>query len=356
MQQIAGKDELCWLELRNECLQPRSDIALGTEWRVNICNRFPAEMEVGDDEGIGSRKIHRPIPIDNVVHNNGQPESNKTSPKHANPAGLLFTPNRVPHMSDALADKRTATRFRVLVEIADRQPAVSQGEIADSVGVTSQAVSEYIRELIDDGLVHKDGRSRYAVTKEGVDWLFQEAKSLQQYADHVTDDVLGSVQEDTAIATEDISVGQQVTLSVRDGLLHATPGTEGPATGVATTEAESGTDVSITSFEGVIDMTTGKVTVAQVPPARNGGSRAADIDALDGLCAEADRVLAEDVEGVVSLREAGYEPATTVASGEVAAAAAQVGMTVVIAASTDTVGRVTDVLREDDTTYDVTTL
>lgn len=259
-------------------------------------------------------------------------------------------------MSDALSDKRTATRFRVLVEIADRQPAVSQGEIADSVGVTSQAVSEYIRELIDDGLVHKDGRSRYAVTKEGVDWLFQEAKSLQRFADHVTDDVLGSVQEDTAIATEDIEAGEQVTLSVREGLLHATPGSEGPATGVATTDADAGTDVSITSFEGVIEMETGTVTVAQVPPARDGGSRTADTDSLAELCEEADRVLAGDVEGVVSLREAGYEPEVSVAAGEVGAAAAAVGMTVVVAASTDTVGRVTDVLREGDTAYDVTTL
>jgi len=100
-------------------------------------------------------------------------------------------------MSDALADKRTATRLRVLVEIAERQPAVSQGEIADSVGVTSQAVSEYIRELVDDGLVRKEGRSRYAVTKEGVDWLFQEARGLQRFADHVTNDVLGKASRRT---------------------------------------------------------------------------------------------------------------------------------------------------------------
>ncbi|TQQ82853.1 MarR family transcriptional regulator [Halonotius terrestris] len=259
-------------------------------------------------------------------------------------------------MSDALSDKRTATRLRVLVEIADRQPAVSQGEIADSVGVTSQAVSEYIRELVDDGLVRKEGRSRYAVTKEGVDWLFQEANALQRFADHVTDDVLGSVQEDTAIATADIDAGEQVTISVREGLLHATPGEEGPATGVATTDADEGTDVSITSFEGVIDMTTGTVTVAQVPPARNGGSREADIDRLAELCAAADRCVAADVEGVVSLRAADYEPAVTVAAGEVASAAAAVGMTVVVAASTDTVGRVTDALRDGETNYDVTTL
>jgi putative transcriptional regulator len=257
-------------------------------------------------------------------------------------------------MSDALADKRTATRLRVLVEIADRQPAVSQGEIADAVGVTSQAVSEYIRELVDDDLVTKEGRSRYSVTKEGVDWLFQEAKSLQRYADHVTSDVLGSVQEDTAIATDSIEAGQVVTISVQDGLLHASPGESGPATGVATTDAEAGTDVSVTSFEGVIDMSTGTVTVAQIPPTRDGGSRVVDTDHLAELCDAVDLTVAAGVEAVVSLHAIDRDAAVTVAAGEVAAAAAAVGETVVVVASTDTIGRVTDALRDGNVSYEVT--
>jgi putative transcriptional regulator len=257
-------------------------------------------------------------------------------------------------MSDALADKRTATRFRVLVEIADRQPAVSQGEIADAVGVTSQAVSEYIRELVDDDLVTKEGRSRYSVTKEGVDWLFQQAKSLQRYAEHVTGDVLGTVQEDTAIATAPIEAGQAVTISVQNGLLHATPGEAGPATGVATTDAAEGTDVSVTSFEGVIDMTPGMVTVVQIPPTREGGSRAVDTEELDETCMDIDLIVAAGVEAVVSLREIDREPAVTVAAGDVAAAAAAVGQRVVVVASTDTVGRVTDAIRDGNVSYEVT--
>ena len=265
-----------------------------------------------------------------------------------------MTPDATPSMSDALADKRTATRFRVLVEIADRQPAVSQGEIADAVGVTSQAVSEYIRELVDDELVTKEGRSRYSVTKEGVDWLFQEAKSLQRFAEHVTGDVLGTVQEDTAIAAADIEAGEAVTISVKDGLLHATPGESGPATGVATTDAVEGTDVSVTSFEGVIEMDAGTVTVVQIPPARDGGSRAIENDRLADSCGSADLVAAAGVEAVVSLRAIDHEPAVTVAAGEVAAAAAAVGEHVTVVASTDTIGRVTDALREGNVSYEVT--
>ncbi|XVH30729.1 MarR family transcriptional regulator [Haloferacaceae archaeon DSL9] len=256
-------------------------------------------------------------------------------------------------MSDALADKRTATRFRVLVEIADRQPAVSQGEIADAVGVTSQAVSEYIRDLVEDGLVTKEGRSRYRVTKEGVDWLFQEAKSLQRYADHVTNDVLGSVHEDAAIATAEIEAGEPVTLSIRDGLLHATPGEAGPATGVATTDAAADTDVSVTGFEGVIEMDPGAVTVIQVPPARAGGSRAIEAEALAARCEDVDLVVATGVEAVVALQTAGEEPIVTAAAGAVAASAAERGRRVLVVTTSDAVGRVTDALRDGDVSYEV---
>ncbi|WP_255170233.1 MarR family transcriptional regulator [Natrononativus amylolyticus] len=256
-------------------------------------------------------------------------------------------------MVDVLDNKRAATRFRILVEIAERQPAVSQGEIAEEVGVTSQAVSEYIRSLIDDGLVEKEGRSRYRVTKEGVDWLFQATGDVRRYADHVTEDVLGAMGEDAAIATANLEEGDVVSLSLRDGLLHASPGGSGPATGVATTDAAEGTDVGVTSFEGVIDLEPGTVTVQQVPSVRAGGSRAIDDGTVADVCAGADLVCATGVEAAVACRAAGVEPTTTFAAGDVAADAAERGLRVTVVATTDAVGRVTDVLRDGDVAYEV---
>jgi len=249
-------------------------------------------------------------------------------------------------------NKRAATRFRILVAIAERQPAVSQGEIAEAVGVTSQAVSEYIRELIDEGLVEKEGRSRYRVTKEGVDWVFQSATDMRRFVDRVTDDVLGSVQEDAAIAESAVDAGETVSLSLSDGLLHATPGDEGRATGVTTTDADAGDVVGVTGFEGVIDLDPGHVSVVQVPPVRSGSVE--NTAEIETACEDVPIVTAAGVEAVVALRDVGIEPTTYFAPGEVVADAASRGLDAAVVATQDTVGRVTDALRDASVDYDVT--
>ena len=256
-------------------------------------------------------------------------------------------------MVDVLDNKRAATRLRILVEIAERQPAVSQGEIADEVGVTSQAVSEYSRELVEEGLVEKQARSRYRVTNEGVDWLFRTAEDVRRFADHVTEDVLEAVSEDAAIAMAPIEEGERVSLSVENGHLCARPGGDGAATGVATTEAEEGTDVGVTDFEGVIDLEPGSVTVVQVPSVRAGGSRRLDETVSEQAVENADLVLASGVEAVVALDRLGVEPAVTVAADDVATAATERGLDVTVVATTDAVGRITDGLRDGDVSYEV---
>ena len=254
-------------------------------------------------------------------------------------------------MVDVLDNKRAATKFRVLVEIAERQPAVNQGEIAEAVGVTSQAVSEYIRELVEEGLVEKEARSRYRVTKQGVDWLFQQASDVRRFADHVTEDVLGSMQEDAAFATDDVATGEAVSLSIEDGLLHATPGEEGPATGVATTDADAGSIVGVTGFAGIIDLDPGDVTVFQIAPIRSGTPTGSD--RLTDAAADADLVAAAGVEAVAALEESGVDPETTFSAGAVAADAAGRGLDVVVVATTDLAGRVTDALRDAGLAYEV---
>ncbi|RLG22876.1 Crp/Fnr family transcriptional regulator, partial [Methanosarcinales archaeon] len=55
-------------------------------------------------------------------------------------------------MVEVLHRKKDITKFQILVEIAAHQPNIKQKKIAEKIGVTPQAVSEYIKELIEEGL------------------------------------------------------------------------------------------------------------------------------------------------------------------------------------------------------------
>jgi len=70
---------------------------------------------------------------------------------------------------------------------------------------------------------------------------------------------------------------------MRDGILHATPGAAGSATGVAATDAASGEDVGVTDFDGVVDYEYGAVTIVSVPRIEDGGSGMVNTDAVVGF-------------------------------------------------------------------------
>ncbi|WP_418282725.1 MarR family transcriptional regulator [Halorubrum sp. DTA98] len=251
---------------------------------------------------------------------------------------------------EVLGSKRDATRYQVLVEIAARQPAVSQSEIAGAIGVTSQAVSDYVRDLVEAGYVDKGGRGRYEVTKEGVDWLISRTDSLETYLDRVTSDVLGSVDVDAAIALDDVTEGSEVGLEMRDGVLHANP-VGGTATAVAVTSAEGGAAVGVTDFEGVVDYDTGTVTVVPVPTVTDAAPPAPETipDRLpaDGLLAVA------GTEAYALVSRAGLEPDVRFGTADGVAEAALRGLDVLLVAVTDEIPRHTAKLRESNVPHRV---
>ena len=251
-----------------------------------------------------------------------------------------------------LRHKRDATRYRVLVEIAARQPAVSQREVADAIGVTAQAVSEYVGELVDLGHVEKEGRGRYRITKEGVDWLLTRTDELQAFTRYVAEEVLGGVDVEAAIATDEVEADQPVTLSMRAGVLHASPGADGRATAVAVTAAGPGEAVGVSEFDGLLDYEPGVVTVAAVPAVGTEG-RGPEPGTLAGLADDHDLTAVSGVEALAAVRGAGLEP--DVRFGTVAAveAAAARGLDVLLVAVEGSVSAHTDRLREGNIRYEV---
>lgn len=256
-------------------------------------------------------------------------------------------------VSSVLRNKRDATRYQILVQIAERQPAVSQQEIADAIGITSQAVSDYLRDLIEQDYVRKHGRGRYEITKEGVDWLITQTDQLRGYISHVSEDVIGEVEIETALATAPISEGQTVSLSMRGAVLRATPGGAGNATAVAVTEAEAGRDVGVTNFEGVVDYEPGRVSIISVPRIREGGSQAIDPTTITESV-ETDEMLAvAGTEALAAVQAADLEPDIRFGSPEAVQEAAIKGQDVLLLATTSEVSAHTNKLSEGNISYEV---
>lgn len=252
-----------------------------------------------------------------------------------------------------LQSKRNATRYQILVQIAERQPAVNQREIADAIDITAQAVSDYLQDLVEHDYVTKHGRGRYEVTKEGVDWLISQTDELRHFVQHVSEDVIGQVEIETAIATTDISEGAIVSLTMQDGVLRAMAGGTGNATAVAVTDAKAGQDVGITNFEGVVDYELGFVTIVSIPQVQNGGSAAMDPDRVFEMAENHDITAVGGVEALVAAEAADLEPSIRFGSTTAVREAAAKGLDILLLSSADLLSIHTSKLREQNLSYEV---
>lgn len=249
-----------------------------------------------------------------------------------------------------LESKRNSMRYRILIEIADRQPAVSQQEIAETIGVTAQAVSDYLIDLVADGFVIKHGRGRYEITKEGVDWLISQTDALEEYLEYVSEAVIGQVDVEAAVALAEIKEGDRVSLSMQDGVLHAEPDAGTGATAVAVTDAFRGDAVGVTEFEGIVEYEPGTVTVVPIASVEDSSEVPVRVDAVVNPEAV---VVAAGVEALVCLRQAGIEPDVRFGTQMATSEAATRGLDVVLFVVDSLLSRHTTVLREDGIRFEV---
>ena len=232
------------------------------------------------------------------------------------------------------------------MEIASRQPSVQQKEVASQLGITGQAVSEQMKELVSAGLVAFRGRGSYSVTPQGVDWLLRTARELQSYSDRVGRVVM-DISVTAAIAAEDLVDGQTVALEMREGLLFARSCVDtDPAKATVAHGASAGTDVAVTNIEGVIRLTAAEVVIVTVPSIQNGGSLCADISRLQSLVQRAGLVAAVGLEALVALRSAGIKPQYRWAATEAVVEAASSGVPCVIVCDDAELPRVSGCIAE----------
>lgn len=256
-------------------------------------------------------------------------------------------------MAQILQSKNLATKFQIMVEIAAHQPNIQQKDIAPKLGITSQAVSEHIRELIKDGWLSSQGRSRYKVTKEGVDWILQMSRQLHSYAWSVSK-VVADISITTAIADSDLSAGQPASLYMKDGLLFASNAIRGKgAKGIITTAAKEGQDVGIHNIQGVIKLEPAKVIIGKVPNVQDGGSRNTNLARLEKEVKKARLVGALGTEALVALKEIGVKSDYIYGVREAAIEAAYCGLPFLVVCSEDKVSILVTRLEEENLNYQI---
>lgn len=169
---------------------------------------------------------------------------------------------------DLLRNKSNLTRLQIILEIILDRPG-DQRTISAAVGITPQAVSEYLRKMEGEGLVDLSERAPRATVK-GVDQLQSSLLRLKDYID-TSISKLSIIRSTDAIASTDLAKGERAGLVMIDGLLHAVPYTGKGSSGEVDNDALKGEMVSISSLTGVMDLPRAMLFTLDTRPVRQGG-------------------------------------------------------------------------------------
>lgn len=251
-----------------------------------------------------------------------------------------------------MRNKNLATRLQVLAEIAKDGPHIQQRDVAKRVEVSPQAISDYIGQLVKDGLLRVDGHAKYKVTNEGVNWIIKVLKELKDYSDFIVEAVT-NISVSTAIAESSLLTGQPVGLEMKNGLLVATAKIGSGARGVAFSDAQADDDVGVRDIKGIVELDAGKVTILKVPNVQRGGSRTVDMERLKNFLAERQMIGAIGIEALVAVRKAEASMIHFFGVKEAVAESAQHGMDSVVACVEDEISGLIKRLEERNIRYEL---
>lgn len=243
-----------------------------------------------------------------------------------------------------LRDLRLSTKVLILYQMV-RQPGVGQRELAQVLDVTPQAVSDYMKHMEGEGLIEREGRDARP-TMVGFQFLQEHLQELGDFTFQAMREI-NVISSCPAIAGEDLEEGDPVVLELEDGYIVARRGGSGPSTGVAARSVKTGDDLAVRDLEGMIEFSSGSVTVVALPTALEGGTSVVDIEALRAQVADAHRgvVAAVDIVGVVAARLADLDVDIYFGVDRATVDAALRGLDVLVLGSRDTIGDVLDAIR-----------
>ena len=255
-------------------------------------------------------------------------------------------------MIELLQNKNSATKFQILVEIASTGPSIYQKNIAAKLGISPQAVSDYIKQLDKENLIEITNRYSLKVSIKGVNWMLKMIRELGEYISESNRAVV-NITTCAAIAETNLKQGQTVTLKMKDGLLFATGESGRGARGVAVDNAKQGDDIGISNIEGLVELSRGKITILEVPDIREGGSRRTNLKKLKGKLAENRHIGAIGIESVIALRQTGIEPRYTFGVAEASIEEAKCGLSSIIVCTTDAISGLVKKIQENNLEYEI---
>ena len=255
-------------------------------------------------------------------------------------------------MVEILRNKNLASKFQILVEIANNGPNIQQRDVAKRLDVTPQAISDYIRQLVKEGLLTSDGRSRYKVTNNGINWIIKVLRELRYYSTFIAK-AITNISVCAAVADCDLVKGQTVGLKMKAGLLIATDKAGDGARGIASCDARAGEDIGVSNIEGIVDLEIGKITILKVPSIQRGGSKMADIDRLKSEIGGRNVLGAIGIEALVTLKQLDIRSSYIYGVKEAAIEAAESGLCPLIVCVDDETSGLIGRLEEENIDYEL---
>jgi putative transcriptional regulator len=175
--------------------------------------------------------------------------------------------------AEPLRDMKRNTELLILTELIEK-PSMKMKEMAHKLGVTVQAISQYLASMKKTGLLRNGGDS-LRPTRKGMQALQEHFTAIKGRVDTILRRI-SVIDSCVALAEGRVAKGTRVGLLMRNGVLVALPGRKASSTGTALESSDDGEDVLVGELEGIVDLKLGRLTLLEVPSEREGGSKSAD--------------------------------------------------------------------------------
>ncbi|HDS59917.1 MAG TPA: winged helix-turn-helix transcriptional regulator [Thermoplasmatales archaeon] len=246
---------------------------------------------------------------------------------------------------DLLREKSLSTQVLILLEIVTGHHS-RLAPIAAKIGITKQAVSDYLKKMREDGLVRMaDGE--YRATMQGTQFLHAQLLELKRFLESSLQK-LDIIERGIAMAGNPIREGDTVGLFMEQGMLTAYSGKTSSSTGVAVHDASPGEEIAIRHLNGMVALEMGTVYMLELPGPGEGGSRALDVEGVASTLEELSPHLVGAAGAVARavLHKIGQKPDLEFGIAPATVEAAQRGLSVALLGSSDEISPVLSAIEE----------